>query len=255
MKIRPFHPDDRHTLTSILERNDQLNHPLVDGPDAMCRVSECSVSFFYVAEYAGEPIGLIRGNYDGSRAIINELSVDPDQQKLGAGTQLVEAALAWLIEKGAPTVAVTVSETSSSYWSRFGFEMLPVMTMLKTLAEPDTPLSACTRYIGETLTVSMDRPMGSKHPEHGHVYPINYGYIPGTKAEDGEEQDAYVLGVFEPIEQIEAVCIAVIHRADDAEDKLVVSPGGQAYSDDQIVALTEFQERFFHSTVLRNRSS
>ena len=93
--------------------------------------------------------------------------------------------------------------------------------------------------------------MGSKHPEHGYVYPINYGYIPDTKAGDCAEQDAYVLGVFEPVERIEAVCIAVIHRADDVEDKLVVTPEGRQYTDDQIVALTEFQEQYFDSTVIR----
>jgi inorganic pyrophosphatase len=93
--------------------------------------------------------------------------------------------------------------------------------------------------------------MGSKHPEHGYVYPINYGYVPHTKAGDGEEQDAYVLGVFNPIERIEAVCIAVIHRADDVENKLVVAPEGKHYTDDQIVALTEFQEQVFDSTVIR----
>jgi len=98
----------------------------------------------------------------------------------------------------------------------------------------------------------MDRPMGSKHPEHGYVYPINYGYIPNTKAGDGEEQDAYVLGVFEPVDRIVAVCIAVIRRANDVEEKLVVTPDGKQYTDDQIVALTEFQERYFDSTVVRS---
>lgn len=104
-------------------------------------------------------------------------------------------------------------------------------------------------YIGKRVSVDIDRPMGSKHPEHGHVYPVNYGYIPDTVAEDGEEQDAYILGVFEPVERFEGVCIAVIHRADDVEDKLVVAPEGRQFTDDQIAALTEFQERHFTTTI------
>lgn len=40
-------------------------------------------------------------------------------------------------------------------------------------------------------TAKMDRPMGYVH--HGTTYPINYGYIEGIIAGDGEEQDVYIL--------------------------------------------------------------
>ena len=81
---------------------------------------------------------------------------------------------------------------------------------------------------------------------------LNYGYVPGVIAPDGEEQDAYVLGVFEPLEQFEGRCIAVIYRLDDDDDKLVLVPDGVQYTDDQVLALTEFQERFFKAVVIRN---
>lgn len=109
----------------------------------------------------------------------------------------------------------------------------------------------CRSLLGKRASVVVDRPLGSKHPEHGYVYPLNYGYLPGTIAGDGEPVDAYVLGVYKPIDRIDAVCIAVIHRRDDVEDKLVVSPGGRPYTDDQITALTEFQERHFDSVIVR----
>jgi len=142
--VRPFQPSDRKQLEQILILNDQLSHPLVDGPDAMLRVSGCAASFFHVAERDGEPIGLIRGNYDGSRAIINELSVHPDQQALGAATLLVEAAHDSLAQRGAPTTAVTVSDQSSTFWARFGFDMMPTKMMLKTLPQPGAkPTSDC----------------------------------------------------------------------------------------------------------------
>lgn len=49
--------------------------------------------------------------------------------------------------------------------------------------------------IGKTVTVTVDRPLGSYHPEHKDMYyPVNYGYIRGVMAPDGEEQDAYILG-------------------------------------------------------------
>jgi inorganic pyrophosphatase len=87
---------------------------------------------------------------------------------------------------------------------------------------------------------------------HPHIYyGLNYGFLPGVLGLDGEELDAYLLGVFQPVECFTGTVIAVIHRTDDADDKLVVAPPGVSYSDEQIAALTEFQERFFHSVILR----
>jgi inorganic pyrophosphatase len=106
-------------------------------------------------------------------------------------------------------------------------------------------------YIGKTLKVEIDRPFGSKHPKHGFIYPVNYGFIPNTVSGDGEELDAYLLGVFEPVEEFDGECIAIIHRTNDDDDKLVVVPKGVNYSDDQIDALTEFQERYFEHIIIR----
>ena len=74
-------------------------------------------------------------------------------------------------------------------------------------------------YIGKFVDVHIDRPLGSKHPKHGFIYPVNYGYIPNTISGDGEELDCYVLGIFEPIESFSGKCIAVIHRTNDNDDK------------------------------------
>lgn len=110
-----------------------------------------------------------------------------------------------------------------------------------------------TQFIGQDVIVTIDRPIGSRHPKHGHMYPVNYGYIKGMQAPDGEDLDAYLLGVYEPVAEFKGRCIAVIHRTDDDDDKLIVVPEGKAYSDDQILALTEFQERFFSSEIVRRK--
>lgn len=110
---------------------------------------------------------------------------------------------------------------------------------------------AAAAFLGQTLRVTIERPLGSRHPEHGFIYPVNYGYLPGVMAADGEELDVYVLGVFEPLETFVGVCLAVIHRLNDDDDKLVVVPVGKDYTDEQIRALTEFHERFFASVILR----
>lgn len=106
-------------------------------------------------------------------------------------------------------------------------------------------------YLGKIVTVKMDRPLGSKHPKHGFIYPVNYGYIPNTISGDGEELDAYVLGEHKPLDEFNGMVIAIIHRINDNDDKLVVMAEGRDYSDDQIYALTEFQERYFKSVIIR----
>ncbi len=115
-------------------------------------------------------------------------------------------------------------------------------------------MSYATKFLGKKVNVKIDRPMGSKHPKWEFIYPVNYGYIPGVKAPDGDELDAYVLGVFEPIKKFTGKCIAVIHRTDDDDDKLIVIPENITYNDDQIKTLTKFQERFFESVIIRNKN-
>lgn len=106
-------------------------------------------------------------------------------------------------------------------------------------------------YIGKRVTAQIDRALNSKHPKHGFIYETNYGYIPNTISGDGEELDCYILGVNEPLEKFEGECIAVIHRTNDDDDKLVIVPDGKNFTDDEIIKLTHFQEQFFESEIIR----
>ena len=108
-----------------------------------------------------------------------------------------------------------------------------------------------TDYLGKNVSIVIDRKLGTKHPKHGFIYMVNYGYVPNTVSGDGEELDAYLLGVFEPIEEFFGKVIAVIHRTNDDDDKLVVVPNDREYSDEAIRALTEFQEQYFESVIIR----
>jgi len=106
-------------------------------------------------------------------------------------------------------------------------------------------------FLGEEVEVIMDRPLGTKHPKHGFVYEVNYGYIENVIAPDGEELDAYYLGVNFPLEKAKGKVIAIIHRTDNDDDKLVVVPEGTILSDEEISKEVNFQEKWFKSSVVR----
>ena len=114
----------------------------------------------------------------------------------------------------------------------------------------ETAVKEKSMIIGKTVTVVMDRPMGTYHPKHKEIfYPVNYGYIPGIIAGDGEEQDAYVLGVDEPLQKFTGVVIAVIHRCDDVEEKWVVAPEGVTFTKEEIWEQVKFQEQYFQAEI------
>lgn len=104
--------------------------------------------------------------------------------------------------------------------------------------------------IGKTVTVTVDRPLGSFHPRHPDIYyPVNYGYIAGIPAPDGEDQDAYILGVDIPVPEFTGTVIAIVHRRDDVEDKWVVAPEGISFSKAEIEKQVSFQEQYFDTEV------
>lgn len=104
--------------------------------------------------------------------------------------------------------------------------------------------------IGDIVKVTVDRPLGSYHPEHKDIfYPINYGYVEGIIAPDGEGQDAYILGVDEPVKEFTGKIIAIVHRFNDIEEKWVVAPEDASFSKEEVMEQIHFQERYFESEI------
>ena len=107
-------------------------------------------------------------------------------------------------------------------------------------------------FLNKIVYARIDRPIGSKHPKYDYIYPINYGYIPNTISGDGEEIDCYILGIYEKLTEYRGKCIAIIHRINDNDDKLIIVPEEMNYSNKEIKILTDFQERYFKSVIIRN---
>ena len=120
MKIRDFRPEDVDALVDLLKANQQFGHPEIDGVDAMLRVHKCDAAEFLVAEAQEDVIGMIRGAYDGSRAIIYLASVQPGHQRKGVGRALVSEIARRFKDRGAASIAVIVPG-DAAFWKRMGF--------------------------------------------------------------------------------------------------------------------------------------
>ena len=121
MLIRDLQLADVDGVVEILRLNKQYGFPEVDGPEAMKRVRACTAAVFLVCEVGDEVVGVVRGNYDGSRAIIHQLSVHPAHQRRGIGTALVREIVKRFQQMGAPTVSATITEESLPFWQKVGF--------------------------------------------------------------------------------------------------------------------------------------
>lgn len=224
----------------------------------------------FVIENNENIIGEITVNYKSNqleketipnkRVYLEAFRVDKKYQGQGLGQKLINYCVDYLTNIGYTEFTIGVeddNEIAKHIYFKLGFinaidkghgdEFDPseYTLYLKDINKIDAKL-----YIGKIITAKIDRQMGSKHPKHGFIYTINYGYIPNTISGDGEELDCYVLGVFEPIESFTGECIAVIHRLNDNDDKLVLVPENKKYTSDEIRVLTEFQERFFESIII-----
>jgi ribosomal protein S18 acetylase RimI-like enzyme len=128
MLIRDFAPADCDRLVEILKANLQFGHPEMDGPEAMLRICECDAAEFLVAEEDGQAVGLIRGVFDGSRAIVHVISVHPDYQRRGIGTALVSEIAKRFKAKGANNLSV-IAAGNLELLKRLGFKQtIRIMT-------------------------------------------------------------------------------------------------------------------------------
>lgn len=113
-------------------------------------------------------------------------------------------------------------------------------------------LKLARTFLGKKVQLEFDQPVGSSYAPHNiESYPINYGYVPGVSAPDGDDLDAYLLNVYQPLQKGEGVCIAIIHRLEDDDDKLVVVPEGTDLTDEEIIRQTNFQEHLYKSIIVR----
>ncbi len=115
--------------------------------------------------------------------------------------------------------------------------------------EESISLQMCRVYLGKRVKILIDQPYGTEY--EGTIYQLNYGYVPGTVAPDGQGLDAYYLSATEPMSEVTGECIAIIHRLMDDDDKLILVKEGIQLSDEEIEKAVYFRERYYPHTIER----
>ena len=195
--------------------------------------------------------GFVKGMIHTVGDEIAELYIDPFFERQWIGSALMADALSrilhpwlWVLEKNEAAIRFYHKQGFASSGKRILNEGTPeykICMVHRTQAD---------KVIGKLVRVTVDRPLGSCHPRFPEmIYPINYGYAEGVPGGDGEWQDAYLLGVDEPVREFTGQIVAVIHREDDNEEKWVVVPEGLRLSESEIRSRTFFQEQFFQSSI------
>jgi len=118
--------------------------------------------------------------------------------------------------------------------------------------ENSESLKIAQYFLGRYVEIVIDRPLGSKHPKFGFVYEVNYGYVEGIKAPDGDNLDAYFFGCDKPLKRANGRVIAIVHRLDDDDDKLVVAANGFNPGNNEIIRAIDFQEKWFKHEIVRD---
>ena len=195
--------------------------------------------------------GFVKGLIHLEEDEIAELYTDPFFERQGIGSVLMDFALSrilnprlWVLEGNDQAVCFYKKHSFCFTGER---QFVPGTDKYEARMRYSKPRE---NVLGKIVRVTVDRPLGSKHPDYPDlVYPVNYGYIEGVPGGDGEPQDAYILGIENPISATAGIVIAVIHRKNDSEDKWVVAPPGTHFSIPEIQNQTAFQEKYFDSSV------
>lgn len=211
---------------------------------------------YYIGFFDGEDLvavmDLINGFPDKETAFIGFFMTKVSVQNKGVGSHIIMGLVDYLRDNGTRYIRlgwVKGNPQAEAFWKKNGFSETGIT---QDADDYMVVLAERALAIGMTVKGKIDRPLGSAHPNYPDmIYPINYGYVEGVLAGDGEEQDVYVLGPSNPIEDYEGKVIGVYHRTNDNEDKWIVSVDEKDYSNEEILDLIEFQEKYYEGRLIR----
>lgn len=258
--IRKAEPRDASRLAEILVFSKRTHYRAVFRDDAFSfgelQVLPAAEKFIEDSEtlngYFVYDDGFVKGLIRLEGDEIAELYVEPFFEHMGIGSALMSFALErilhprlWVLEGNEQAIRFYQSKGFTFTGER---QFVPGTDKYEARMRHTAPV---TEIIGKIISVTVDRPLGSRHPNYPDlIYPVNYGFVEGVPGGDGEEQDVYILGITEPLSRFTGRISAIIHRENDNEDKWVTAPDHFSCTKEKIIELTSFQERFYQSKII-----
>jgi inorganic pyrophosphatase len=93
----------------------------------------------------------------------------------------------------------------------------------------------------------IDRPKNSRHPRWPEiVFPLDYGYLEGTVAQDGGGIDLWVGSA--PHRNLTAIMVTLDTKKKDSEIKLIIG-----CTEEEIKIIEEFHNRYYQAGILVRR--
>jgi ribosomal protein S18 acetylase RimI-like enzyme len=140
MVIRRYRPGDSARVVALWEACG-LTRPWNDSAAdiAFCEQSPAAALLVGCEEATGELVGSVMVGHDGHRGWVYYVAVAPSRQGRGLGSQLMEAAEAWLKARGAPKLQLMVRSSNTQaigFYQRLGYQTETVTTLSKWLRKP-----------------------------------------------------------------------------------------------------------------------
>jgi ribosomal protein S18 acetylase RimI-like enzyme len=138
MRIRSFsYPDDLPAVIRLWSTAGPGVHlGRSDEPAEIEKKLERDPDLFLVAEDDGGLIGAVLGGFDGRRAIVYHLAVDPGRRREGLGRHLMDELEARLRAKGCVKMYLLVTKDNPQalrFYERSGWEVMDMHLMGKEL--------------------------------------------------------------------------------------------------------------------------
>lgn len=120
----------------------------------------------FVADVAGDPVGMVVGNDYGTLAYVSQMAVDPPLQRRGIATALMNALTAWTDARGFAAVELDATPSGAPLYARYGFmETSRTLVYLSTntgcensgLVRAAAPTDRATIYAADADAFGADR--------------------------------------------------------------------------------------------------
>ena len=252
MNIRPLTEEEKYDgkrlAMEVFLNSDGLGFTQQGMQGVFSFIEDNGLDLEYFGAYEKELVGILA--YDPSNYHLALCFVRNDYQRQGIGHQLLQAFIEQAKKEHVAKITVNAAASAKEVYQKFGFEVCGEETDTDGVVSVPMEYFLGKENLGRTVHVTIDRPLGTMH-EHlpDIMYQTNYGYVEECLSEDGEFQDAYVVGVNEPLETFEGIVVGLVYREDDALCRWIVAKDN-SLKHDQIINEIAFQEQFYNTRII-----